>query len=149
MATKMQKADPQPPSPPIQYRALARLLFDDPQVLVPFLGAGASISEVDPPKPQPLSEPEQDTIDGVCSQLSLTGAAKDFLETAIRVARQMQQREADSAIAQESPFEAVKRGVWPPSAGELAAALADMARYDHFSRRGRPAWVQTHNERHP
>ena len=135
MATRMQEADAQTPYPPIQYRALARLLFDDPQVLVPFLGAGASISEVDPPKPQPLSEPEQDTIDGVCSQLSLTGAAKDFLETAIRVARQMQQREADSAIAQESPFEAVKRGVWPPSAGELAAALADMASYDHFSRR--------------
>jgi hypothetical protein len=131
----MQEADAHTQYPLIQYPFLASKLFDDRQWLVPFLGAGASTSEADPPKPEPLSAPEQDIIDTVCTQLSLAGAAKDFLETAIRVAWEMQQRAAKSAAAQVSPFEAVRRSDWPPSAEELASALAHNARYDHFSRK--------------
>lgn len=133
MATRMREADAQTPYAVIQYPALARELFGDSQRLVPFLGAGASISETIRPELPKLTGPEQDLIDKVCNQLPLEGAARDFLEASVHIAWQMQLHEKQSG-EQENPFEAVQRSEWPPSAGELAAALAHMAKYDHFQR---------------
>jgi len=138
MATKMFAAQTRSPSDkPIPYHALAAELFKGgkTQILVPFLGAGASISEVESKKEPELNEPGQAIIDSVSKQLSLTGSAKEFLEASIRVAWRIQQLEASGPT--ENPFDAVKRSVWPPSAAELAAALAYMAEYDRFTRPAR------------
>ena len=124
----------------IPYRTLKLSLFVDDQLLVPFLGAGASFSEASRTEVPPLNEPDQATIDSILTPLRLSDTARDFLAAAVRVAYQIQQVQA--ASPQEDPFEAVRRNKWPPSAVELAAALAHVADFDCFAS---PAeWLGSH-----
>ena len=126
--------------PAIPYRILATLLFADDrhgtQQLVPFLGAGASIGGR-PPENQPeVSNPAPAEVDRFTGALGLAGTAARFMELAARLAVRIQASEqaALTGRPRPDPFTAACNAKYPPSATELAAALAFRAVYDTFER---------------
>lgn len=109
-------------APHIPYPGLADALFSSTQKLIPFVGAGASL---DPHGAPAARYPEQATVDRITIELGLSGDAKSFLERSIRNACELQAYE----LAGEGAFEVVAKKPYPPSALELAEALAAKAEY--------------------
>lgn len=107
------------------------------QQIVPFLGAGVSISErtFSAAQSGAPSYPPRDRIDAIISDLKLDGPARAFMEMAVLLAANMQamqgacEADEDTALLdrlQESPY--------PPSAGELAQLFSNLASYSSFQR---------------
>lgn len=95
------------------------------QKLIPFLGAGASLAGAAPGTSRPVTQPTAETIDTIASQLGLTGLAKDHLRQSILQACEMQAYSTEPAAA----IREVRDKSAPPSARELAAALAASSGY--------------------
>ena len=122
----------------IDYPMLAKALFvPDPatgQKLIPFLGAGVSISNSPPipALPAPIY-PDPAMVDRIAEDLKVTGQARHFLEMALLVACRMQA--AQNAGMAEDWKDIAKRlraDRYPPSAGALTEALCEMQQYTTF-----------------
>ncbi|HEY0079009.1 MAG TPA: SIR2 family protein [Pyrinomonadaceae bacterium] len=125
----------------IPYEVFSSLLFSKKgdQEIVPFLGAGVSVSgRAHPPAAhaQPPM-PDKSQLEAIANQLKLDGHAKVFMEMAILVACHLQlaQRTIDGQLDDSELFEQLRdRESFPPSAGELARLFAQRARYTAFQR---------------
>jgi len=127
-------------NPAIPYEQVAELLFtDDPsgtQKLVPFLGAGASLgqrSRAENPTPPRVAA---DKVDAIIEMLNLSGTAARFVELAAQLAIRIQalQGQSEERPFNQNAFQAACAAKYPPSAGELAAALAFRSKYNGFER---------------
>jgi hypothetical protein len=127
-------------APKIPYAAIADQLFTDrkdrKQRLVPFLGAGASLGP-----PPAWDEPatvysEATLVERTLSELGFSGTAKLFMDLAVRLAAKIQSAEQASAsgATPRDPVALAKASKYPPSAAQLASALASVAAYDAFER---------------
>ena len=104
---------------------------DGMQRIIPFLGAGVSISGR-PITPGP-SVDSLDSVDveSVSQQLGFEGRAKVFLEMAIRLASLMQ--ELESKREEEADLlTRLQRDTYPPSANELAKLFSQLSNYSTF-----------------
>ena len=130
----------------IPYQDQARRLFNlsasslnnaGEQQIVPFLGAGVSISgrnfqQAGAPAPV---YPARAEIEKIFQQVAVTGKAKTFLEMAVKLACLMQAYEQqDASVDEQKLFESMKTGDDPPSAGELAQLLSVLSPYSSFRR---------------
>lgn len=99
------------------------------QQIVPFLGAGVSISgrtsSVEP-NPSP-TYPDRQKLDMIFGELGLDGQAKTFLEIAILLACRLQ-----FSQSQSSSTTGFKSDDYPPSAGELAQLFSQLSSYTRF-----------------
>ena len=113
-----------------------QLSNDGKQRIIPFLGAGVSISGR-PPNPHPaIDNLASLNLDSLLQQLGLDGRAKVFIELAILIAYLMQFREQQDAAKQhEENFDlrtTLQADAYPPSAGELAQFFSQLANYTTF-----------------
>ena len=126
---------------PIPYPGLAtRLYSNSRQVMIPFLGAGASLragapgpstaSVTAPPAAPPAPDPA--VVERICRQdLGITDpAARTVLELAISVAMRVQS--AAGSAPQNPVSQRLRDSTSPPSAADLADAFAEASRYNHF-----------------
>jgi hypothetical protein len=124
---------------PDQARKLFNLYAEDldtvgEQQIIPFLGAGASISarppnshkEPEPKFPNPL------VIDGISTELGFSGKARAFLEIAILIGCLLQSSETGNPQTNEDLLQRLKDGEYPPSAGELAGLFSELSAYTGF-----------------
>jgi SIR2-like domain len=125
-------------SPKIPYPAIAGQLFpsDRKQSLVPFLGAGASLGPSGTGTEPPVTYPDQADVDQALGALGFSGTARLFMQLAVRLAAKIQTVEtaAASGIRPPNPLDVAAAAKYPPSAGQLASALAFLAEYDGFER---------------
>ena len=127
--------------PAIPYRALASSFFADAadrtQKLIPFLGAGASLGPRAPWHEPAAHPPDSDQSDKAIGELGFSGTARKFMQMAICLAAKIQAAEEanNSGNARgPDPVALAKQAKYPPSATELAAALAYLSSYDGFER---------------
>src|SRR5512133_1959018 len=119
-----------PRGPAIPYDGIAADFFtskaDRIQRMVPFLGAGASLGPRPPWKEPPPHYPDEPTTKTVIDALHLTGTARRFMELAVRLASKIQDSEesASKGLVRLDPVQLAKQAKYPPTASELAAALA-------------------------
>ena len=126
--------------PAIPYPKITGLLFNGPsnrtQSLIPFLGAGASLGRRPVWKEPDVVYPGADELERIISGLHLSGTARQFMELAVRLAAKIQalQKADESGRARPNPLALAQDAKYPPSASELAAALAFQSQYDGFER---------------
>jgi hypothetical protein len=127
--------------PAIPYGTLTELLFvDDPihftQRLVPFFGAGASIGAKPPAQEPAVQYPAEADCKKLIDALGFSALAAQLMELAIRLAARIQVSEeaARGGQSRPTPFDLACAAQFPPSASELAAALAQKVQYDGFER---------------
>lgn len=120
----------------IPYESLAAELFSAArkQKLVPFLGAGASLPGSPSPKPHadvPL--PSEQQIEQIHNTLGLTSdTARLIVSIAARIASHVEAAERTKMAPASDALARVKASPMPPSANELAEALAQLSRYESF-----------------
>jgi hypothetical protein len=127
--------------PEIPYRKLSELLFTDDelgfQLLVPFLGAGASVG-LRPPANESveLNPVPAEEVKRFSSALGLSGTAARLIELLAQLALSIEAREQAAIGARKvsDAFKTACEAKYPPSATDLAAALAVQANYDGFER---------------
>ena len=125
----------------IPYREQAYLLFHSPgsssdskQLLIPFLGAGVSISGKNFAPASALSPdmPDIELLDNFASELKLeTTSAKTFLRIAVFLALNLNTVEQKNCT--EDLVECLRNEEFPPSAGELTEMLAQLSDYTTFT----------------
>ncbi len=119
----------------IQYNALALKLFGGSQIVVPFLGAGASLKG-DASPTAASTNPPAPKVKEACDALGLDSAeARRFLEAAIQIAWRMQHRAA--APPSPDPYQRQKSSTKAPSSRDLAEVFAFLSGYDCFERPAR------------
>jgi hypothetical protein len=127
-------------APQIPYRAIAEQMFPSPperrQKLIPFLGAGASLGSPPLQAEPPVTFPDAVAVDRAIHDFNLTGRAALFFRLALRLAAKIQALEHLHASGAPSidPVALAEQAKYPPSAAELAAALATVSAYDGFER---------------
>jgi hypothetical protein len=121
----------------IPYQSFARRLFSSSreQQIVPFLGAGVSLSGVD--SRQELKEkshfPDQETMENIFSELNIDGKARVFMEMAILMACLLQITQQNFPNPpDEKLLDHLQRENFPPSAGELAKLFSHLSQYTAF-----------------
>lgn len=127
----------------IPYAPLARDLFSPTaaagQAVVPFLGAGVSISgRKFPPQPKLIAPPpRREEIDQALSLLNLGGKSRTLVETAILLAFLLQAAEQGSPPeSADAFFERLKKQDYPPSAPELTEHFCLQSNYSSFTHVG-------------
>jgi hypothetical protein len=129
------------PEKEISYDYFSKQLFDKAgeQKVIPFLGAGVSISgrRYGAEGPHTPNMPERATMDDIIARLNLDGHAKVFMEMAILLASHLQLRQG--ALAEQLDdtelFEHLRdEEDFPPSAGELARLFSQRAKYTTLER---------------
>jgi hypothetical protein len=125
----------------IPYREQADLLFhlpgsssDSKQRLIPFLGAGVSISGRNFAPASALSHgvPDVELLDKFASELKLkTTSAKTFLRIAVFLAVNLNTVEHKDCT-EDQLLESLLNEEFPPSAGELTEMLAQLSDYTTF-----------------
>jgi len=140
--------------PAIPYDGIATDFFtsssDRTQKMVPFLGAGASLGPRPAWNESPEHYPDALITKSVVDTLKLTGTASRFMELAIRLASKIQdsQQSAQAGQPRPDPVLMAQQAKYPPTASELAAALAFRSKFDGFERsRQRVASLLTTNDR--
>ena len=126
----------------ISYREQADLFFpvsrsssDSEQRLIPFLGAGVSISGRNFAPPLDLSPPmpEIELLDKFVSDLGLqTTSAKTLLRIAVFLALKLNITEEKKEFREDQLLESILNLESPPSAGELTEMLAQLSDYATF-----------------
>lgn len=108
------------------------------QRIVPFLGAGVSISGRQNALRSSIDNPASVNFESIFQQLGFEGRAKVFLELAILLAYLMQSWE-QSEQEHDAPREVdgdlltkLQQDIYPPSAGELAKLFSHLANYSSF-----------------
>jgi hypothetical protein len=114
----------------IPYEEMADRLFGHPgdQLIVPFLGAGASLP---PPSQSPAPKlpadcPKRADIDQMAAQIGLHGIGADFFRIAVVLAFLI--RDA-GAVKPPSMLQALSNAVHPPSVWQLSRLFSELARY--------------------
>jgi SIR2-like domain len=106
------------------------------QRIVPFLGAGVSLSGRDRPI-STIGPSAGVDLQPLLQKLGLKGSARAFLEIAVLLARLIQGYEDQRPASATDDFDVfVKRlqqDSYPPSAGELAQLFSDLANYTTFT----------------
>jgi hypothetical protein len=118
-----------------QVEAIAELLFaPGPQSMVPFLGAGVSLSarSASTASAPSVSLPDRAKVDAVLDQLGLDGAARSFLEVSIFLASLVAARQGEPEPAATDLVKRLGDSDSPPSAGELADAFCRLAQYTSY-----------------
>lgn len=113
-----------------------RLNSDGVQRIIPFLGAGVSISGR-PRAPQPSAEDLDEAKFGALMQgLGFNGRARVFMEIALLIASRMQQwEEQEASKPREGELDLLARlqkDEYPPSSGELAQLFSQLSNYTGF-----------------
>lgn len=105
------------------------------QRIVPFLGAGVSISSRQRNPPQPLENLNDLNIEPLIQQFE--GRARVFMEMAVLIAFLMQSWEQQETSGHQAQgFELIqelKLRDYPPSSGELAKLFSELANYTTFT----------------
>lgn len=129
------------PEQQISYNVFSKLLFNKAgeQQVIPFLGAGVSISgrRYGADAPHTPTMPDRATMDDITARLNLDGHAKVFMEMAMLLASHLQLRQGTHAeqLDDSELFEHLRdEEDFPPSAGELARLFSQRARYTTFER---------------
>jgi hypothetical protein len=122
----------------IRYWDLAPKLFKDDgeQQMIPFLGAGVSVSDrKDKEKPPNPTYPDDATMDQVAKLLQVDGEARLYLEYAIRTALRMQawEKENGAPASREQFLAKLKDNPYPPFAWELSELFFQVAAYHSFN----------------
>jgi hypothetical protein len=116
----------------IPYLSFSRRLFSNSrQELIPFLGAGVSISgrTFDETKLSPKF-PKPEAVTKVADELGLTNQARTFLEVAVLLACVLQDaQQSTTEINEEKFFEHLQGARYPPSGGELARLFSNLSQY--------------------
>ena len=124
----------------IPYDGIAADFFTSPsdrtQKMVPFLGAGASLGPRPAWKEPEVQYPDAQKTQSVVDALQLSGTAQRFMELAVRLAAKIQHSEdcAQSGQTRLDPVTIAQQARYPPTASELAAALAYRSKFDGFER---------------
>ncbi len=129
----------------IPYREQADKLFDLPawqlnttngQQIVPFLGAGVSISGRTSSAQSGATDklPDVEAIESCCQQLGLDAkAAKSFMRMAVFLACCLQAAEKDpSNVKDDQLLDYLQNEIYPPSGSELARLFANLSTYTAF-----------------
>jgi hypothetical protein len=130
------------PESEIPYAPLARDLFSPMaaagQAVVPFLGAGVSISgRKFPPHAKLAAPPPREEIDQALSLLNLAGKSRALVEMAILLAFLLQTAEQGSPpVTADAYFEHLKNQDYPPSASELTEHFSLQSKYSSFTHIG-------------
>jgi len=121
------------------------------QLIIPFLGAGVSISSRKPNQPPVAKNLEPDKLGSIFQQLGLNdqtkvfqeileltcrqleGRTKAFMEIAVLLACMMQEKEKQLAATNQDVLSELRKGAYPPSAGELASLFSQLANYTTFN----------------
>jgi hypothetical protein len=130
----------------IPYPSLAQqFLKEAEQRLVPFLGAGASRPTI-PTSPDAVPDPiDPALLAELTTRLDVvTPDAKMFLEIALAVIARL--NAAPSPARSKTYFDVILDSPSPPSAAELAQALAERANYDFFETAKRRVYALTGRE---
>lgn len=129
----------------INYREAADKLFNLPawqqgstegQQMVPFLGAGVSLSARLATEKSEVGDefPDVESIENCCNTLGLDGAsAKTFMRMAIFLAFYLQAAEKDPHnLSDDQLLDTLQSDTYPPSGGELARLFASLSTYTTF-----------------
>ena len=124
----------------IPYQELAEKIFllqkneTEGQQIVPFLGAGVSVSARKAAEPKPKPQPEIDKINQCCAELGVQGTStKLFMQMAAYLALSMEAAEKELANINEDALEAdIEKDSSPPSARELARLFSKLSTYTAF-----------------
>jgi hypothetical protein len=121
----------------IQYDAIASRLKGNKgeQELIPFLGAGVSVSERrDTDQSAAPTYPNPGSVEKFASELGITGPARFYLEYAIRMAVHMQAWVAANGQLpdKDALIDRLKASEYPPAAWELAEMFSLLTRYHSF-----------------
>jgi hypothetical protein len=121
----------------ILYGDLARIMFktDGMQDLIPFLGAGVSVSDRKEKDAEPApAYPDEATLAQVAQLLGLEGTALLYLEYAVRTAvRMLAWEKANGAPLSREEFEKkLGQNPYPPFAWELSELFYQVAAYHSF-----------------
>jgi hypothetical protein len=123
----------------VPYQELGRRLFAPTgrQEMIPFLGAGASVSaRVPEPAPNPPGFPDEAKMQSIFSILGMDGSSKMAranLEYAIRAVLWMQTLEASAP--ERSLIDSLAANTYPPFAYELSLLFSELASYTQFQDR--------------
>ncbi len=119
----------------IPYKELARKLFgdSDDQRLIPFLGAGVSLSApasspaAEPPSPWP----DENQVKPALSSLRLEEPAQLFVKFALATAFLManQPKPEANGVSSEDLLRRLTESEYPPSAGELSWLFSELSSY--------------------
>ncbi len=105
------------------------------QLIVPFLGAGASIRDSPDKKWEPIF-PSRQEVDAVITALQLAGDTYKerqlLIAFSLAVAYLMASSDPDERSLQTRALEEVLADDFPPSAGKLAEVLADAVNYSSY-----------------
>jgi len=124
----------------IRYWDLAPKLFksDGKQDMIPFLGAGVSVSDRQEPEAKVSPKyPDDATIEKVAGLVKVDGQARLYLEYAIRTAIRMQAwEEANGSLpSREQLLERLQQCPYPPFAWELSEMFSQVAAYNSMQDR--------------
>jgi hypothetical protein len=120
----------------IRYRDLANQIFDSSgeQRLIPFLGAGVSLS-TRPPKTsskERVAYPDPARIENLLTDLGLEGRPRMFVAFAIAAAYMMAAIDPNPSSAKERDADLVRKladAPYPPSVDELAQVFCDLSNH--------------------
>jgi hypothetical protein len=134
---EMHRAAENEDSEPIPYPALASDIYArDRQLIVPFLGAGASLQMPvnRPPAEVATSSIQRDQMRRICKEEFgiVDEEACVVMKLALSVALEMQSSANARAQGQQLMSNRVKESPFPPSASELAEAFAEQSSYNYF-----------------
>lgn len=122
----------------IPLETFAEKLFDTKgeQKIIPFLGAGVSLSGR-PPKDShetDFTPPAKEEIDHILSSMNLTSkAARDFTGLAICIAKLMDSLDRQGEVQEKTNFsKLLENNKYPPSAPELAEMFSDLSKFSSF-----------------
>ncbi len=117
----------------------ATKLFDDSgeQKIIPFLGAGVSLSAKSYKQPQESDfiPPTKTETDHILSSLDLQSqTAGNFLELAIGIARLMDSLDIqnDEEHGRENNLKTLENNMYPPSANELSELFSKLSKFSSF-----------------
>lgn len=124
----------------IRYWDLAPKLFksDGKQDMIPFLGAGVSVSDRNESEVKVAPNyPDDATVDKIAALLKVDGQARLYLEYAIRTAIRMQAWvQANGSLPSREQFlEKLKQCPYPPFAWELSEMFSQVAPYNSMQDR--------------
>jgi hypothetical protein len=121
----------------IPYQSFARRIFSESreQQIVPFLGAGVSLSGRS--SEQDLKEkshfPSREKIEEISGELGLDGRARVFMEMAVLMACLLQNAQQNLPdLPDERLLEHLQQEKFPPSASELARLFSHLSQYTSF-----------------